>query len=70
MEKEFLEFVASVLNVDASALTMESSYKNGDWDSLMQLCLFDEICAKYNIEIPIDEFVKITTLADFYKFIG
>ena len=47
MEQKFFEFVAEVLDRDVSELSMESSYKNGDWSSLMHLRLMVELCDEF-----------------------
>ena len=70
MEQQFLEFVAEVLGRDVSELTMESSYKNEDWSSLMHLRLLVELCDEYDIDIPSDHLKSIDTLRDFYQYLG
>lgn len=70
MEQEFLKFVASVLEVSAEELSMETSYGEvPQWDSLMQLCLVDEICEKYGVDIPISVAANIRTLGEFYRYV-
>ena len=46
MEK-FLEFVAEIMEVDVSEISMETLYKEGKWDSLMMLTLVMELEAKH-----------------------
>lgn len=70
MEQEFLKFVASVLEVSAEGLTMETSYGEiPQWDSLMQLSLVDEIYEKYGVDIPISVAANIRTLGEFYRYV-
>lgn len=70
MEQKFLEFVAEVLDKDVSELSMESSYANGDWSSLMQLRLMVEICDEFDVDIPSDKINSIKTLKDFYGYVA
>ena len=70
MEQEFIKFIASILEVSTEELSMETSY--GDvpqWDSLMQLCLVDEIYEKYGVDIPISVATNIRTLGEFYRYV-
>ena len=67
--QEFLNFIATVMNVDASQLTENTAYGEIEkWDSLMHLKLVMAIEENYDIEIPIDEVAHIKTLRDFYKY--
>lgn len=70
MEQKFLEFVAEVLDTDVSELSMDSSYANGDWDSLKHLRLMVEICDEYDVDIPSEKLGSIKTLRDFYGYIA
>lgn len=70
MEKEFLEFVASVLDMDIEEVSMKLSYKDTDnWDSLMMLTLIMETEAKYGVNIPIEKVGNIKILEDIYKLL-
>ena len=70
MEQEFLEFAASVLDVDVGKLSIETEYGEiPQWDSLMHLCLVDEIYEKYGVDIPIPVASNIRTLGEFYGYI-
>lgn len=69
MEKRFFEVVAEVLNCDISKLSMESSYKKGDWSSLMHLRLMVELCDEFDVDIPSDQLKNIDTLQDFYRYL-
>lgn len=66
MEK-FLEFVAEIMEEDE--VTMDMSYKEGKWDSLMMLTLVMELEAEYGVSIPMESLGNVNTLADLYEFV-
>lgn len=69
MEK-FLSFVAGVMEVNVSTISMETEYKVFDkWDSLMMLTLIMELEAEYNVAIPIEKLGKVKKLSDLYEFV-
>lgn len=69
-EKEFLSFVAGVLDVPAESISLDTAYESiPEWDSVMQLRLTLEIGSEYDIEIPVDEIADIKTLGGFYKYL-
>lgn len=68
MEQDFLNFVADVMGVDASTISMDKEYKTEPWDSLMMMNLIMEIEAEYDVSIPIEKIGDIKTLKDLYKF--
>ena len=67
MEKEFIAFVADVLNVDPNNLSMDTKYKTEGWDSLKMMTLIMEIEAEYNVNIPIEKVSTIVILRDLYN---
>ena len=68
-EKEFLSFVAGVLDVPAESISLDTAYESiPEWDSVMQLRLTLEIGTEYDVEIPVDEVAEIKTLGAFYKY--
>ena len=68
--EEFLSFIADILEVDKSTLTLETSQDDVEtWDSLMQLRLLGEIEAKYGVIIPMEQISTIKKLNDFYQYI-
>lgn len=70
-EKEFLSFVAGVLDVPAESISLDTAYESiPEWDSVMQLRLTLEIGTEYDVEIPVDEIAKIKTLGAFYKYLN
>lgn len=69
-EKEFLSFVAGVLDVPAERISLDTAYESiPEWDSVMQLRLTLEIGTEYDVEIPVDEIAEIKTLGAFYKYV-
>ena len=68
--EEFLSFIADILEVDKSTLTLETSQDDVEtWDSLMQLRLLGEIEAKYGVMIPMEQISTIKKRNDFYQYI-
>lgn len=67
--ERFLDFVAGIMEVDASEISMDTPYKEGKWDSLMMLTLVMELEAEYEISIPMEKLGNIKTLADLYAFV-
>nr|WP_288626391.1 acyl carrier protein [uncultured Roseburia sp.] len=68
--EEFLSFIADILEVDKSTLSLETSQDDVEtWDSLMQLRLLGEIEAKYGVMIPMEQISTIKKLNDFYQYI-
>jgi len=69
-EKDFLGFVAGVLDVAPESISLDTAYESiPEWDSVMQLRLTLEISSEFDVEIPVDEIADIKTLAGFYKFV-
>lgn len=70
MQEKFLEFVAEVMDVEVSELTMETAYGDYDpWDSMMMLTLIMEMEDEYDVTIPMEEVGKIKTLKDLYAYV-
>ena len=69
-EKDFLAFVAGVLEVPVETLSLETAYESiPEWDSVMQLRLTLEIGSTYDVEVPVDEIANIKTLGQFYAYV-
>ena len=69
-EKDFLTFVAGVLDVPAESISLETAYESiPEWDSVMQLRLTLEIGSEYGVEIPVDEIANIKTLGQFFAYV-
>lgn len=67
--QEFLDFIATVMHVDAPQLSENTAYGEFEkWDSLMHLQLVMAVEEEYDTEIPIDEVAHIKTLGDLYKY--
>ena len=70
-EKEFLAFVADILDVPSESISLDTAYESiPEWDSVMQLRLTLEIGTEYGVEIPVDEIADIKTLGGFYKYVN
>lgn len=67
MEQKFLEFVAEIMEVDE--VSMDTPYKEGNWDSMMMLTLIMELEAEYGVSIPMESLGNVKTLADMYAFV-
>lgn len=69
-EKDFLTFVAGILDVPAESISLETAYESiPEWDSVMQLRLTLEIGSEYGVEIPVDEIANIKTLGQFFAYV-
>ena len=69
-EKDFLTFVAGVLDVAPESISLDTAYESiPEWDSVMQLRLTLEISSEFDVEIPVDEIADIKTLGGFYKYV-
>lgn len=67
-EGEFLRFAAGVLGVPSDALSLETTYGSiPEWDSMAQLRLVMEGAARYGVEIPFADVVRVTSLWEFYR---
>ena len=63
---EFLDFAASVLGTDRTALSPETAFGSiPEWDSVMHLRLVMEIEDRYGVDIPMEKVPEIRTLKDF-----
>lgn len=68
--QDFINFVASVMEVDPSEINEDTAYGSIEkWDSMMHMRLVMEIEEEYDIDIPIDEVPNIRTIKDFYNYI-
>jgi len=65
---QFLDFVADVMNVDVSDISLDIVYKEYEkWDSLMMLNLIMEVEEEYEVRIPLETIGSIKTLRDLYN---
>ncbi len=68
--KDFIVFIAGVMDVNPESLNMNTEYESiTERDSLMHLRIVAEIEEKYMVDIPIDEVTEIRTLQDFYNYL-
>lgn len=67
---KFLEFVADIMEVDVSELSMDTPYNEGKWDSLMMLTLVMELEAEYGVPIPMEALGNVKTMDDLYKLVN
>ena len=68
MEQKFLEFISEIMEVDE--VSMDMSYNEGKWDSLMRLTLVMELEVEYGVSIPMESLGNVKTLADLYKLVN
>ena len=69
-EKDFLSFVAGILDVPVETISLSTAYETiTEWDSVMQLRLVLELSTEYGVDIPVDEIANIKTLSAFYDFV-
>ncbi len=70
MEKKFIEFVAEIMEVASSEISLETRYKEfAKWDSLMMLTLIMELEAEFGVIIPVEKIANVETLDDLFKLI-
>ena len=68
--EEFLDFVATVLGRNRTALSLETAYGTiPEWDSVMHLRLVMEIEGRYGVDIPMEKVPEIRTLKDFFSLL-
>lgn len=68
--EEFLEFVATVLDVGREGLSLETAFGSvPEWDSVMHLRLVMEIQDHCGVDIPLEKVPELKTLGDFYGFV-
>lgn len=67
---EFIDFVANVMEVSPSEISLETSYKGFKaWDSFMMLTLIMELEEQYGVSIPMEKIGEIKTLSDLYELV-
>ncbi len=70
MEQKFLEFIADIMDIDVSEITLDTKYGDlEDWDSMMHMRFVMEMESEYGVDIPIDEIPTLDTLRKFYAYI-
>ena len=64
--EEFVEFAASVLGVDSSALSPDTRYGSiPEWDSVNHLRLVMETESRFGVSYPLERIPSMLTLGDF-----
>lgn len=68
-QEEFLELIATIVQVDRSHLNFESTLKSLGWDSLVNLSLMAALDARTGAEIDADRLSEATTLKDLFDLV-
>ena len=69
-EQEFVNFFASVLDIDASSIDAETEFRYLDeWSSLTGLDIMMRLKSKYGKELTILDFKAAETIGDVYKVV-
>jgi acyl carrier protein len=64
---EFLELIATIVQVDSSQLNFDSTLESLGWDSLMNLSLMAALDERTGTEIDADRLSEATTLKDLFS---
>ncbi|MBP9018154.1 MAG: acyl carrier protein [Paludibacteraceae bacterium] len=68
MEKEFIEKLREVLEIEDHEINMSDEFRTYDeWDSLAYLSLIAMLDEEYDIQMEEAEFKKLRTIEDLYK---
>lgn len=68
-EDEFLELIATIVQVDRSHLNFDSTLEFLGWDSLMNLSLMAALDERTGAEIDADRLSEATTLKDLFALV-
>ena len=68
-EKQFIEEIAEIIETDASELTMESYFRESAdvWSSLTGFSILIFMQDRCGVNIPVDDFLNMNTVADLYS---
>jgi len=68
-EKEFIEKISEILEVEPESLSPETDFRNGIpyWDSLKGFGIIVLIEEDYGKKLSVEEFLEQKTIADLYK---
>ncbi|MCQ4764175.1 acyl carrier protein [Cloacibacillus evryensis] len=68
-EKQFIEEIAEIIETDASELTMESDFRESAdfWSSLTGFSILIFMQDRCGVNIPVDDFLNMNTVADLYS---
>ena len=69
-QSQVIEVVADSLNLDESSITIDSSADNIDsWDSLVQVNLMIALEQTFDIELEVEDFMALTSVAAITRFV-
>ena len=68
-EKEFIEKISEILEVEPESLSPETDFRNGIpyWDSLKGFGIIVLIEEDYGKKLSVEEFLEQKTIGDLYK---
>lgn len=67
-EQEFIDFFASVLDIDASSIDMDTEFRYLDeWSSLTGMDVMMRLKSQHGKELSILDFKAAETIGDVYK---
>jgi len=68
-EKEFIEKISEILEVEPESLSPETDFRNGIpyWDSLKGFGIIVLIEEEYGKKLSVEEFLEQKTIGDLYK---
>lgn len=69
-QEEFIEFVASVLDVDAIDLEMASNLEVLGWDSLSSLAFIAKVDEVMQLSIDADVLSNAVTIQDLFRLVS
>ena len=65
-EKDFLEFVAGILDVPSDSISLETAYESiPEWDSVNHLRLVMEAEPRFGVAYPLEAIPGLKTIDDF-----
>ena len=70
-KKQFIEEIAEIIEAEATALTMESDFRETAdfWSSLTGFSILIFMQDRCGVNIQVDDFLQMNTLADLYNTI-
>lgn len=68
-QEEFLELIASIVQVDRSQLNFDTPLESLGWDSLVNLSLMAALDERTGAEIDADRLSEATTLKDLFALV-
>lgn len=70
-EKQFIAEVAEIIEANPALLTMDSDFRSAAdyWSSLTGFGILVFMQDRFNIEIDVDDFLKLNTIGELYSLI-